>query len=212
VYDNLKILHFLPKHKVYKTYKFLLKVLFKISFINVKVEYEETLDINKNYLFMPNHVSLFDAPLMFAYTPHLVSALEAEEHFSWPIYGKLIKMWGNIPINRKNAKSSYNSMMKGKTVLQESNSLIIFPEGSRTSTGKMKRFKKLPFHIAKKAEASIVPVGVSGIFSVNHKGSFFVKPGTIKIKYGKIVSTKTKTEEELMLKVRNDVEKLIEYL
>ena len=75
----------------------------------------------------------------------------------------------------------------------------------------MKRFKKLPFHIAKEAGASIVPVGVSGIYSINHKGSIFVKPGTIKIKYGKIVSTKDLTEEELMVQVRSDIENLIEY-
>ena len=68
------LMYFLPKNKVYKTYVFLLKIFFKISFINVKVEYEETLDVNKNYLYMPNHVSLFDAPLMFAYTPHLVKS------------------------------------------------------------------------------------------------------------------------------------------
>jgi len=205
------IMHFVPKNKFYKTYKFLLKVLFAISFIRIKIEYEEKLDVNQNYLYMPNHVSLFDAPLMFAYTPHIVNALEAKEHFSWPLYGKLIKMWGNIPINRKNARSSYNSMMKGKTILQERNSLIIYPEGGRTTNGKMKRFKKLPFHIAKEAGASIVPVGVSGIYSINHKGSIFVNPGTIKIKYGKIVSTKDLTEEELMEEVRIKVENLIEY-
>jgi len=209
------LMYLMPKNKVYKIYKFLLKGIFAIMFVKVKVEYEEDIDINKNYLYMPNHVSFLDAPLMFAYTPHIVNALEAKEHFSWPLYGKLIKMWGNIPIDRKNAKSSYTSMMKGKTVLQERNSIIIYPEGGRTTDGKMKRFKKLPFHIAREAEAAIVPVGVSGIFSINHKGSLTVKPGTIKIKYGKVVAiedVKNLTDEELLKQVRSDVENLIEYI
>ena len=104
-------------------------------FIKVKIEYAENLDLNKNYLYMPNHVSLLDAPLMVVYLPQFVNALEAKEHFSWPLYGKLIRMWGNIPIDRKNARSSYTSMMKSKTVLQERNSIIIYPEGGRTTDG-----------------------------------------------------------------------------
>jgi len=209
------LMYFMPKNKVYNIYKFLLKRLFALIFIRVKIEYEENLDINKNYLYMPNHVSALDAPLMFAYAPHLVNALEAKEHFSWPLYGKLIKMWGNIPIDRKNAKSSYTSMIKGKTVLQERNSIIIYPEGSRTTDGKLKRFKKLPFHIAKEAGSAIVPVGVSGLFNINHKGSLTLYPGTIKVKYGKVVTVKEVaklTDEQLLERVRNDVENLIEYI
>ena len=209
------LMYLISAKKTYNIYTFLLKGLFKIMFIKVKIEYAEDLDLDKNYLYMPNHISLLDAPLMFAYTPHMVNALEAKEHFSWPLYGKLIKMWGNIPVDRKNAKSSYTSMMKGKTVLQERNSIIIYPEGGRTVDGKLKRFKKLPFHIAKEAEAAIVPVGVSGLFSINKKGTLLVKPGTIKIKYGNVVSAekvKNSTDDELLEHVRNEIEGLIEYI
>ncbi len=202
------LMNFLHKNKVYKIYKFLIKGFFIIMLVRVKVEYEEKLDVNKNYLYMPNHVSILDAPLMFTYTPHLINALEAEEHFSWPLYGKIITKWGNIPVNRKNAKSSYTSMMKVKTVLQERNSVLIYPEGGRTTDGKLKRLKKLPFHLAKEAEATIVPIGVSGLFNINHKGSLLFWPGTIKIKYGKIITSEEvnkMTENELLERVRGDI-------
>jgi len=181
-------------------------------FIRVKIEYEENFDLSKNYLYMPNHVSLLDAPLMFAYTPHFINALEAKEHFSWPVYGKIIKVFGNIPVNRKNARSSYKSMLKVKTVLQENNSVLIYPEGGRTSDGMLKRFKKLPFHLAKEAGATIIPVGVSGIFKINHKGSSLFSPGSIKIRYGKIITpteVNKMTEDELMEHVRSDIECLV---
>ena len=209
------LIYFMSAKKTYNFYSFLLKGLFKLMFIKVKIEYAENLDLNKNYLYMQNHVSLLDAPLMVVYLPQFVNALEAKEHFSWPLYGKLIKMWGNIPVDRKNARSSYTSMMKSKTVLQERNSIIIYPEGGRTIDGEMKRFKKLPFRLAKDAEAEIVPVGVSGLFSLNHKGSITVRPGTIKIKYGKVVSSekvKSLTEDELLEHVRSEIEGLIEYI
>lgn len=199
-----------PKTKVYKIIKFLLKGIFVLMFVRVRVEDEEQIDEGTNYLFMPNHVSILDAPLMFAYTPHIINALEAQEHFSWPLYGRIIKKWGNIPINRKNARSSYNSMMKVKDVLKK-NSVIIYPEGGRTTDGKLKRLKKLPFYLAKEAEVSIVPIGVSGIFKINHKGSMLFSPGRIHIKFGKIISSKKikeTTENELIEKVKNQIETL----
>lgn len=205
------LMFFLPRKTVYKIYKPLLKVFFMLMFIRVKVEYEEEIDINRKYLYMPNHISILDAPLMFAYTPHIINALEAEDHFTWPLYGKIITKWGNIPVNRKNAKSSYTSMMKVKDVLQKRNSVLIYPEGGRTPNGKLKRFKKLPFHLAKKAEATIIPTSISGLFNINHKGSLLFLPGSIKIIYGKhITSNKVNklTEEELMEQVKNDIERL----
>lgn len=207
------LMSFLPKNKIYKIYKPLVKVFFALMFIRIKVEYEEVLDISKNYLYMPNHISLLDAPLMYAYTPHIISAIEAKEHFSWPLYGKIIKMWGNIPVNRKNPKSSYTSMMKAKEVLQKRNSVLIFPEGGRTTNGKLKNFKKLPFHLAKESEVPIVPIGVSGLFNINHKGSLLFFPGTIKIKYGKVLTSSNvnkMNENELLEKVKNNILQLID--
>ena len=205
------LMSFLSRKIIYKIYKPLLKFLFILLFIKVKLEYEEKIDINKNYLYMPNHISILDAPLMFAYTPHIINALEAEEHFSWPLYGKIIKKWGNIPVNRKNAKSSYTSMMKVKDVLQERNSVLIYPEGGRTLNGKLKRFKKLPFHLAKKADATIIPMAISGLFNINHKGTLLFSPGSIKIKYGKLITSKEikkMTENELLKRVKNNIENL----
>ena len=206
------LMSFMPREKVYKIYKPLLKVFFILMFVKVELEYEEEIDVNKKYLYMPNHVSILDAPLMFAYTPHIINALEAEDHFKWPLYGKIITKWGNIPVNRKNAKSSYTSMMKAKNVLQKRNSILIYPEGGRTTDGKLKRFKKLPFHLAKEAGTPIIPMGISGLYNINHKGSLLFNWGKIKIKFGKIISAEEinkMTEDELLERVKNDVENLI---
>ena len=205
------LMSFLSRKTVYKIYKPLLKFFFILMFIKVRLEYKEKIDVNKNYLYMPNHISILDAPLMFAYTPHIINALEAEDHFTWPLYGKIIKKWGNIPVNRKNAKSSYTSMMKVKDVLQKRNSVLIYPEGGRTTNGKLKRLKKLPFHLAKKANATIIPMGISGLYNINRKGTLLFSLGSIKIKFGKAVTSEEvnkMTEDDLMERVKNDIKNL----
>ncbi|RLD75582.1 MAG: hypothetical protein DRJ10_15020, partial [Bacteroidetes bacterium] len=140
--------------------------------------------------------------------------LEAKEHFGWPLYGKLIAKWGNIPINRKSVQESIKSIRKAELKLKNENSIIVFPEGSRTKNGELGKFKKMPFHLAKEAKVAIIPVGASGIFSLNHKGTLLMKPGRIKIKLGKPIPVEKVTSlssVELMEETRERILSLIEY-
>lgn len=184
-------------------------------FIRVKVALPDGFDYKGRYIFMPNHVSLIDSPLMAAYIPQFINALEAKEHFSWPIYGKLVARWGNIPIDRKSIRASYNSIKEAGLRVKNTNSIIVFPEGGRTSNGELMRFKKMPFHLAKEAEVAIVPVGVSGIFSINPKGTWLLKPGKVLLKLGTPIpfeKVKLLSTEELMAETRAKVLDLIEYV
>lgn len=163
---------------------------------------------------MPNHVSIIDAPLCAAYMPEFITALEAAEHFEWPIYGKLTKLYGNIPIDRKSVQNSIKSVHTAKNTIKNSNSIVVFPEGSRTEDGSIGRFKKLPFQLAKDSEVAIIPVGMSGVYCFNKKHSFLFKPTKIKLKFGKIIPVEKVTSlshDELMQVVHHEIEKLVEY-
>ncbi|MCF6241307.1 MAG: 1-acyl-sn-glycerol-3-phosphate acyltransferase [Bacteroidales bacterium] len=195
-------------------FKAMLKFMFHAIFIRVKVILPENFDKSKAYVYMPNHVSLLDSPLMAAYLPQYISALEAKEHFNWPLYGWLAKKYQNIPINRKSVPESLKSVSVAKKKLKSGISIIVFPEGSRTMTGKMERFKKLPFHLAQDAGVSIIPVGVSGIFDINHKGTILLWPGKILMKFGQPLDVeyiKNTDVPELMNGVKNQIQSLIEY-
>lgn len=195
-------------------FKAMIKFMFRAIFIRVKVVLPDNFDKNKAYVYMPNHVSLLDSPLMAAYLPQYVSALEAKEHFNWPLYGWLTKTYQNIPINRQSVPESLKSVGIAKQKLKSGISIIVFPEGSRTMTGKMGRFKKLPFHLAQDAGVSIVPLGVSGIFDINHKGTLLLKPGKILMKFEKPIDVEQvkKTEvPKLMEEVKEQIQSLIEY-
>ncbi len=211
---SILMMSFLSPKKFHPIFTSMLKFIFNIAFIRVKVEVPDDFDHRQRYVFMPNHVSLLDAPLMVSYMPQFINALEAKEHFDWPLYGMLIAKWGNIPINRKSVQESIKSIKKAEIKLKNENSIIVFPEGSRTKTGELGKFKKMPFHLAQEAKVAIIPVGASGVFSLNHKGTFLMKPGMIKLKLGKPIPVETVTSlssKELMEKTRERIQSLIEY-
>lgn len=190
-----------------------LQRLFKILFIRVKVEKEIEFEKGKAYIFMPNHVSFIDVPLFGAYLPMYANALEAESHFRWRIYGKLIKAYQQIPVRRENPKSSIKSYEIAKERLQNGRSIIVFPEGHRAVDGKLKNFKKLPFVFAKDAGFDIVPVGLSGVQKLSPKGKLMIKPTKITIRYGEIIKydqLKDIPIEDLMEKVRLQVIDLVD--
>jgi 1-acyl-sn-glycerol-3-phosphate acyltransferase len=175
---------FIPQKTLDPLFKISLKLLFKILFIKVESEGGEHIEKNRTYLFMANHESLFDIPLLEAYTPTFVRGVEALRQFKWPVYGWAIRIMGNIPIDRKNIHASIKSMKITQKILQKGKSIIILPEGHRTMDGNLGDFKKLPFHLAKKAGVPVIPVGLSGLFQLKNKGSWLIRPGLIKITFG----------------------------
>ncbi len=190
-----------------------LKLLFKILFIKVHSEGAENVEPNKTYLFMSNHQSLFDIPLLEAYIPTFVRGVEALRQFKWPVYGWVVRRLGNIPIDRKNIHASIKSMKRTEKILKKGKSIIILPEGHRTLDGTLGQFKKLPFHLAKQAGVAIIPIGLSGLFQLKHKGSWLIQPRPVKIKFGQPISPDTiqsLSTEELRDFIRDKIQDLIE--
>ena len=191
-----------------------LKLLFKILFIKVQSEGAENVGLDKTYLFMSNHESLFDIPLLEAYVPVFVRGVEALRQFKWPVYGWAIRLAGNIPIDRKNIHASIKSMKVTEMALKKGKSIIVLPEGHRTLDGQLGPFKKLPFHLAKQANVPIIPIGLSGLFELKHKGSWLIRPRPVKIKFGSPIppeQIQSLSTEELRDRVRDEIQDLVEY-
>lgn len=193
----------------------LLKFVFTLMFIKVEVEGSENVSPNKTYLYMANHVSLFDIPLLAGFIPGYVRGVEASRQHAWPLYGWAIRRLGNIPIDREKIFSSLSSISKTANVISEGKSMIILPEGHRTMDGKLRQFKSFPFLLAKKGEVEILPIGLSGLYSLKNKNSWTINPNTIKIKFGKPITTVIIEElptKELRDKVREEINSLVEYV
>ena len=179
------------------------------------LEGRENIDTSKTYLYMANHVSLFDVPLLGGFIPGCARGVEADRQHAWPLYGWAMRRLGNIPINRKSVFSSLKSIGKTVDVITEGKSMIILPEGHRTMDGKLRKFKSFPFLLVKKVEVEIIPIGLSGLYQLKSKNSWVINPKTIKIKFGKPISTdiiKELSTKDLRDNVRQEIESLIEYL
>ena len=190
-----------------------MRLLFKVMGIRVDIEGADIIDPQKTYLFMANHVSIFDGPLLEGFIPTFVRGVEARRQFKWPIYGWAIRRWGNIPIDRKSIFSSMRSMKKIAGILKDGRSIAILPEGHRTLDGNLNPFKKLPFFLAKQAEVEIIPIGMSGLFHLKRKGSWLIRPTPIKVKFGKVIPVekiRSLSLEDLRDYIKDKIHNLIE--
>jgi len=190
------------------------QVVLWLSGIRVKTEGEENFDPDETYIFMANHVNLFDVFVLGGYVPAIKRGVEASEHFSWPIWGWLVKRIGNIPIQRYNLDEAKKSLRAAEEAVRQNISIIILPEGHRTRSGGLQQFKKGPFHLAKAAGVPIVPMGMSGMWEIKQFKNPHWRPGTIVIKYGKIISAETvqsSSVAELQEITRQAIKGLIDY-
>jgi 1-acyl-sn-glycerol-3-phosphate acyltransferase len=204
---------FLPHGAFDPLLKRMMRGLLRLLFIPVDVEGAEKLDPEGTYIFMSNHVSIFDVPLLAGFLPGSVRGIEEKGHFRWPLYGHVIRRMGNIPIDRGNVFSSMRSMRKAVGRLSRAQSIAVLPEGGRTTDGTLRPFKRLPFVMAKEAGKDIVPIGLSGLFGLKNKLSWRMKPVRVKIAFGEMVpaaQVRSLSVDELRELVRRRIEKLIE--
>jgi 1-acyl-sn-glycerol-3-phosphate acyltransferase len=168
--------------------KWMLRMTMRLLFIRVEIEGLQHLEDGKSYLFLPNHVSFLDIPLFGGFIPRYLRGVEDSRQHKWPVYGWAMKRLGNITIDRTSPRSSLKSLAKAGDYIHAGCSVILFPEGGRTSDGVLRPFKKLPFHMAKQAKVEIVPIAMKGMFEINRKKSLLLNPGVIQLKFGKPIT------------------------
>lgn len=181
-------------------------------FINVKVIGREKIDPAKTYIFMSNHVNIFDVFLLNGYIPNFARGVELDSHFNWPIWGPVITRFGNIPISQRHFQSSLNSLGRAEEAIRNGTSIIILPEGHRTKDGNLLPFMRGPFLMAKKAKADIVTTAMIGAFKIKRVKRWLVKPGTVKFVFGDIIAYeyfKDLSTHELKDLVKDKIQNLI---
>lgn len=199
---------FVKNDTILKFIRFASKIILKIIFVRCTIIYEEEIDKSGTYIFMPNHTSLIDVLVATAYFPQSMNAIEAKSHFKWPIYGKIIKIIGQIPIDRKKARESIKSFEIAKEKLKKGRSIIVFPEGTRTKDGYLGKFKNLPFKFAKEANYPVVPVTIIGVIPMSPEHQFWIKPAKVKIIFGKHLNPEQISNIEtndLKNQIRNEI-------
>lgn len=112
-------------------------------------------------VYVANHSSYLDI-YSFAYLQRRIKYVSKAEIFKLPIVGWAMEMAGNVPLRRMNKRGQLEAYRKMVAVVKHGLSLVIFPEGTRSATGKMRRFQSGGFRVAKQQNAPIVPVTILG--------------------------------------------------
>ena len=139
----------------------------------------EHLDSDKAYVFIANHQSNLDPPLLFSYLDHNVGAIAKIELFRIPIMKQGFPLAHVVPIDRSNRERAVASTRRGAEELLRGHSLMAFPEGTRTVDGHVKDFKKGVFYMAIESGVALVPVVINDTRLVMRKGEKRVIPGDI---------------------------------
>jgi 1-acyl-sn-glycerol-3-phosphate acyltransferase len=164
------------------------RMILRFLWIRIQVEGRELVQPQRTYLFMANHVNIFDVFVLYGYIPGFVRGVELDEHFEWLFYGLLIRRLGVIPISHTNVQSAVKSLQHAKRTLDEGTSIVILPEGGRTLDGRLSRFKRGAFMLAKEAQVDIVPIIMVGAYQIKRKGCSLIRPGNMTLRFGEPIS------------------------
>lgn len=144
----------------------------------------ERLDPKTPCIYMANHLSLLDGPILFAVIPGSVRVLLKKEVFRIPVIGQSMRFIGFIPVDRKGIRAGKRSIDRAvRQMAERGYSFLIFPEGTRSRDGRIQPFKRGGFFLALASGAPIVPVIIRGSFGLMPRGRFFVKKGTVRIEF-----------------------------
>lgn len=147
--------------------------------IRVNAVGREQLDPKQPYLYMSNHVSNLDPPIIVPLLERQTSIMAKRELFSIPILGTALRLGNVVPVNRGNRKAAIEGVRVAVDLLRSGKSMLLYPEGTRSRDGKLLPFKKGPFHIAVESGVPIVPITMVGSHEAWPKGEFSVRSGDI---------------------------------
>ncbi len=172
--------------------------------IRIEMSGMEHVPAGRSCIFMCNHVSNLDPPVILPLLPGRSSVLLKKELMNIPILGLAMKMGKFVPVERGNRREAAQaSVAAAAEALQSGLHMLVFPEGTRAPDGRLAAFKKGPFFLAKQTQAPVIPVALSGTQTMMRRGSFAITPGVARVQMlPPIEPDSYETREDLLRAVR----------
>ena len=137
-----------------------------------------------------NHQSNFDAPFVFARLPKHIRFVAKQELYRIPIFGAALKAMGNIPVERTGSEGDRRRIEAAIEQVRTRTSILFFAEGTRSTDGRLRSFKKGAAILAIDAQVPVVPVAVAGAHEITPKGGLWVHSGRpLVLRVGKPIPT-----------------------
>jgi len=193
---------------VYRWAMWILHTGLRAAGIRIEAVRRVPLDPTKRYIFLSNHISNLDPPVLLPLLPGRTSVFIKRSLMKIPVIGYAMRLGDFIPVDRDGrVESAKDSVTSGARVLASGLNITSFVEGTRSRDGRLLPFKKGPFYLATETGAPVVPVSIWGTESMMKKGSLRIYPGTAHVIFHAPLDPKDyATREDLMAAVRSAVE------
>ena len=180
--------------------------------VRVQVDGTENVNPHQAAIFVANHQSLLDPPVLFFTIPANVRVIAKRSLLMVPIFGQALWAAGIIFINRKDRRNSIESMNRAAARIRGGVSVLIFAEGTRSRDGRLLPLKKGAFVLAIEAGVPVQPVLVTGTRDLLPRGAFFPRPGTVRVTFLPAITTAGLTYEDRHQLLENVVDAMQERL
>jgi len=184
----------------------------KLTFIRYEIKGKENIDKNGSYIYSCNHTSFLDAPGLALGVPTQFRPLAKKELLKIPLFGLIVKV-ATIVVDRSSAQSRKESVDKLTRLLNQGLSILIFPEGTQNRTKELLQpFYDGAFRIAIETQSRIMPMVIVGAGDLMPPSSLKIKPGKIKVVFGKPISAEgltLKNIKDLKQQVYHEMEQLL---
>lgn len=184
----------------------------KAAGIRVRVQGLENVQPGVHYIFLSNHVSNLDPPVLLPAIPGRTSVFLKKELMNIPLLGTAMRMGKYVPVSRGNSREDAQRSVEAATdALNSGLHITVFPEGTRSIDGKLLPFKKGAFFLAEATGAPVIPIVISGTERMMPRGSQRITPGEARIQFlPPIRPQDAASREDLMDRVRAAMEQELE--
>jgi 1-acyl-sn-glycerol-3-phosphate acyltransferase len=158
--------------------------LCRVCGVEVTTNGGEKVEWTRPLIVMANHQSYLDIPVLYASLPEPFGMLAKQELFRLPVFSAAMRGMRCVPIDRGNRRQSFQSLRRAADQVRAGNSIVVFPEGTRSADGSIQELKKGPFYLAEMAHVPIVPVGIRGTRLALAKDGLFVRGARVEVGIG----------------------------
>jgi len=177
-------LGFFDRHgkRVYRINQLWAWLLLRMGGISLNVEGQENIDASQQYIFMVNHQSNVDIPVIVQSLARFQLRWIAKKELLWvPFFGWAMWATKHITVDRSDPQNAVKSLERARERIAAGISVVVFPEGTRSTDGKLLRFKKGGFMLAVQANTKIVPVTINGSRNLLPSGAWRLCSGSIEV-------------------------------
>ena len=188
------------------------RVILGVPGVKLDIKMRVPLDPGRPYVFMPNHASMVDIWAVLVAVPTSFRFMAKKQLSRIPLFGWAMSAGRFIFIDRQNGLAARRSMDEAARRIRAGQSVVIFPEGTRTRDGRLLPFKKGGFHLALNSGAAIVPVAIRGSRDVMPRGAALIRAGSVSVEVGEPIPTEGLAHgdrDALIAKVRGRVAEML---